>query len=477
VYNSAVTYTVTLNVVGNLFITAANTTFTYEIGTASMTLPVNLSSLPTGTSFTVTTTGNLVSSVTSGTTPSTPNITVNTATVTTAGPQSGSVSVSVSNSVLNCPAALVVGANCVATLPFTINAHHQYSPLTVGNGSGVVGAPNAPAVAGTGSQTVTYAYGSSQTTPLSIPISITNTSENTSVALTYSAITYAGGASNWLTLTSPPSSVNNSGATLVATTYNPAVTNIAPGIYTASFTVSGTDGGVYNSAVTYTVTLSVQGSLTATATNTTFTYVIGTASGVLPINIATIPAGLPFTITSTSNLAPSLTSGTTPNTPPIAVNGNAVTAPGQFAGSVTVNVLASVLNCASPVTVNNQSVCSVTIPFTINAQSSFFQGETVVGDGFFNLPFFGTYAFFPGNTAIYHTTLGEELIFPNTDSSRGIYFYDQNSGHIWYTNPSVYPNIYDFNLGSWLFYFTNTGNGKVGTRSFYNYATGKFIFE
>ena len=477
VYNSAVTYTVTLNVVGNLFITAANTTFTYEIGTTSMTLPVNLSSLPTGTAFTVTTSGNLLSSVSSGTTPSTPNISVNTATVTTAGTAiPASVSVSVPNTVLNCPAALVVGPNCVATLAFTINAHHQYTPLTVGNGSGAVGAANAVAVPGTGGQTVTYAYGSSQTTPLNIPISIGNTTENTSIALSYSGITYSAGASNWANLATAPSSVNNSGTTLVVGLYNPATTNIAPGIYTAKFTVSGTDGGVYNSAVTYTITLSVQGSLSVTAANTTFTYVVGTASGVLPINITSVPAGLAFTITTDSDLAPSLTSGTTPNSPPIAVNGNAITAAGVLTGNVTVSILASILNCASPVTVNNQSVCTATIPFTINVHSSFFQGETVVGGGFYNLPFFGEYAYFPGNTAIYHTTLGEELIFPNTDSSRGIYFYDQDSGHIWYTNPATYPYIYDFNLNAWLFYFTNSGNGKVGTRSFYNFATGKFIF-
>ena len=53
-----------------------------------------------------------------------------------------------------------------------------------------------------------------------------------------------------------------------------------------TFTVTETDGNVpttYTSAVTYTVTLNVNGSLSATAANSMFTYVIGTNSNDLPL--------------------------------------------------------------------------------------------------------------------------------------------------------------------------------------------------
>jgi len=351
--------------------------------------------------------------------------------------------------------------------------------LTVGGGTGTMGTVASPGTPGTAGQTVTYNYGSANPAALSIAESVTSTPDNPTLPLTYSAVTYSAGATGWLTLTTAPATINNSGATLVAS-INPTSPVIAPGSYTATFTTTATDGNVpatYTASVTYTVTLNVVGSLTATAANSLFTYVIGTNSVDLPLVITSQPSGVTFNITTSTNLASSIPTGATPNTPQITVNGVNVTTPGQATGSITVSVANSALNCpAAQVTGAN---CTVTVPFNINVHSSFFTGESPIsgGGGFFNLPFFGTYAYFPSQLAIYHTTLGEELLFTNTDASHGIYFYDVDSGHIWYTNPSDYPNIYDFNLGTWLFYETKTGNGSAGTRQFYNYTTGKFIFE
>jgi hypothetical protein len=379
-------------------------------------------------------------------------------------------------------------APAVTTVTLTVLAPPA---LTVGGATGPAGTPG---TAATGGQTVTYNYGAANPAPLNIAESISPTFSNTypSIPLTYSAITYSAGATGWLSLaTAATTPITGAGATLVATINAAGPPPIAPGTYTATFTVTATDAGVlptYTSSVTYTVTLNVVGSLSATSANSTFTYVIGTSSTDLPLVITSQPAGVTFTIATTANLAASIMTGSTPNTPEITVNGAALltasSTPGQFneslgilTGSVTVSVLNSLVNCPAAQVSGTPAVCTVTIPYTINVHPSFFQGETSIGGGFYTLPGFGTYAYYPSLTAIYHTTLGEESIFPVTDSTRGIYFFDFDSAHIWYTNPAVYPNVYDFTLGTWLFYETASGNGTKGSRQFYNYTTKAFFFQ
>jgi hypothetical protein len=271
---------------------------------------------------------------------------------------------------------------------------------------------------------------------------------------------------------------------------NPTSPVIAPGTYTAAFTTTATDGnvpGTYTASVTYTVTLNVVGSLTATAANSLFTYVIGTSSTDLPLVIASQPSGVIFNITTSTNLASSIPTGATPNTPQITVNGTVLTSPvsgspglfnaslGVLNGSITVTALNSALNCpaAQVSTVGSLVVCSVTVPFTLDVHDAFFQGETSVGGGFYNLPNtltttgFGTYAYFANQTSIFHTTLGILSVFPYTDATRGVYLTDQATGDIWYTSPTLFPYIYDFTAGEWLQY-SGTGGAAKGTRVFTN---------
>ncbi len=346
--------------------------------------------------------------------------------------------------------------------------------LTVGAATGVVGTPGTAATTG---QTVNYNYGAANPTVAPITMSVTNTTENPTLPLTYSAITYSAGATGWLTLTSPPATINNTGATLNAT-INATSPVIAPGAYTATFTVTETDGNVpttYTSAVTYTVTLNVFGTLSATAANNLFTYVVGTASADLPMAITSVPSGVNFTVTTSANLASSVQTGTTPNTPQITVNGAVVTTPGQATGTITVTAAQSALNCQASATVTvSGGLCSVQVPFNINVHPSFFQGEVSVGSGFYYLGFFGYYSYTANQLFIYHTTLGFEAIL-GTAANGGIYFWDNDSGDTLYTSPSLYPYMYDFNAGAWLYYFTNTGNGTKGSRSFYNFTTKTFI--
>jgi len=375
----------------------------------------------------------------------------------------------------------------VTTVTLTVLAPPS---LTVG---GVTGAPGTPGTAATGGQTVTYNYGAANPAALSIAESISPTASNTypSIPLTYSAITYSNGATGWLTLTTAPATITGAGATLVASVNPTGPPAVAPGTYTATFTVTATDAGVaptYTSVVTYTVTLNVVGSLSATSANSTFTYVIGTSSNDLPLVIASQPPGVTFNITTSANLAASIMTGTTPQTPEITVNGAAlITAsatPGQFnetlgivTGRVTVSVLNSLVNCPAAQVSGTPALCTVTIPYTINVHPSFFQGETAIGGGFYTLPGFGTYTYLTGLNVIYHTQLGQLGLIPVTDASRGIYFYDFITTHTWYTNPADFPYIYDFAFPSWLYYYVGSGNGTAGSRSFYEFLTSKIIFE
>jgi hypothetical protein len=360
---------------------------------------------------------------------------------------------------------------------------------------GTVATPGTPGTAG---QTVTYNYGSPNPSPLSIAESVTNTPDNPTLPVAYSAVTYSAGATGWLTLTTAPATINNSGATLVLGV-NPTTPVIAPGTYTATFTATATDGNVpatYTASVTYTVTLNVVGSLSATAANSLFTYVIGTASNDLPLVITSQPAGVTFNISTTSNLAASIMTGSTPNTPQITVNGTvlltASSTPGMFneslgvlTGSVTVSVLNSLLNCPAAQVSGTPALCTVTIPYTLDVHPSFFQGETSVGGGFYSLPGFGTYAYFPSQTAIYHLTLGIESFFSVTDANKGLYMTDQATQQIWYTTPTVFPYIYDFGtqavpLQEWMQY-SGVGSATIGTRVFtntftYNPATMTYVY-
>jgi hypothetical protein len=357
--------------------------------------------------------------------------------------------------------------------------------LTVGPATATPGVPGTPVAAAP--PAIQYNYGAAAPAPVTIPVTLSSTTEPLTEPLTYSAITYSAGATGWATLTTAPTSVDNTGAgTSVVVTLNPLTPVIAPGTYTATFTVTATDVNVpytaaapATSVVTYTVTLNVVGSLSATAANSLFTYDIGGSSSNLPLVITSVPSGANFSVTTSANLASTTMSGATPNTPQISVNGVNVATPGQATGTITVSVLNSELNCpaAQVSTVAGQVVCTVSVPFNINVHSSFFQGETSIGGGFWNLPFFGTYAYFPNQLEIYHTTLGEELLFTTTDANRGIYMVDVPSGDIWYTSPSLYPYFYDFTANAWLYYYTNTGNGTKGSRSFYNFTTKTFMFK
>jgi len=116
------------------------------------------------------------------------------------------------------------------------------------------------------------------------------------------------------------------------------------------------------------------------------------------------------------------------------------------------------------------------------AHPAFFSGEiSVSSDGWTYLQFgngtlFGYYTngSFPW---IYHQDLGWEY-FLSPGSGAEAYFYDAASQHIWYTNPTIFPYLYDFNLKAWLYYFIDTaepGHYSANPRYFANMTTGQIF--
>jgi hypothetical protein len=71
--------------------------------------------------------------------------------------------------------------------------------------------------------------------------------------------------------------------------------------------------------------------------------------------------------------------------------------------------------------------------------------------------------------SLYHYDMGFEYVIPANDAYGDVYFYDFQSGHWWYTGPSLFQNIYDFTLGAWIYYFpdpSNPGHYTTNPRKF-----------
>lgn len=114
--------------------------------------------------------------------------------------------------------------------------------------------------------------------------------------------------------------------------------------------------------------------------------------------------------------------------------------------------------------------------------SQFLFGQQTTTNGGYYLQFTNGNAFgFFAITAsgwVNHADLGYEYLVPANDQKNGIYLYDWDSTTYWYTNPSVFPFLFDFTLGAWLYYYPDTNNPGHYTsnpRRFYDYATQQDI--
>ncbi len=111
---------------------------------------------------------------------------------------------------------------------------------------------------------------------------------------------------------------------------------------------------------------------------------------------------------------------------------------------------------------------------------AFFAGEDFLSGTAYYLQFpdsslFGYYEYL-SSSILYHFERGYEAFISGAGGS--IYFYDFGSGHWWYTSPSLFPTVYDFTLGTWIYYFPDTKNAghySTNPRYFSNLTTGKIF--
>jgi hypothetical protein len=74
---------------------------------------------------------------------------------------------------------------------------------------------------------------------------------------------------------------------------------------------------------------------------------------------------------------------------------------------------------------------------------------------------------------LYHETLGFMYYIDAKDGNGGAYLYDFVTNKWRYTSPTLYPYLYDFSAGAFVYYF----KGTASPRSFVNMSTNQFFFE
>jgi uncharacterized repeat protein (TIGR03803 family) len=126
----------------------------------------------------------------------------------------------------------------------------------------------------------------------------------------------------------------------------------------------------------------------------------------------------------------------------------------------------------------------LTLPPPAQTTPPFFTGQYYFGDNWYylgpqggNQYGFGYYMgyYFP---IIWHLDLGWEYYVDAGNANHGAYFYDFADNVFFYTEPGLFPNLYDFKLNAWLYCAPQTGQTdryQSNPRYFYNYSTGQWI--
>lgn len=105
--------------------------------------------------------------------------------------------------------------------------------------------------------------------------------------------------------------------------------------------------------------------------------------------------------------------------------------------------------------------------FCTYVPASFWTGALDLGSGWKWLAWFGYFSD-KENPWIYH--LEHHWLYPYGTSTNDLTFYDSAMGAFWWTSQAVYPNLYRFSDGAWLWYLEGSSN----PRWFYNYNTSSW---
>lgn len=121
--------------------------------------------------------------------------------------------------------------------------------------------------------------------------------------------------------------------------------------------------------------------------------------------------------------------------------------------------------------------------------AAFFNGETPLDGGWFWMDqagdtnhIFGEFTYSSASFPfIYHLDMGWEYFFDADNAQRGGYFYDFTDGAFFYTEPGLFPYLYDFKANSWMWYdplTVPTSDGHFYTsnpRWLFNFTTGMWV--
>lgn len=114
--------------------------------------------------------------------------------------------------------------------------------------------------------------------------------------------------------------------------------------------------------------------------------------------------------------------------------------------------------------------------------SAFFSGSASLGSENYYLAFPDGNVFGYYNTGfspyLYHYDAGFSYFIDANDSAGDAYLYDFTGNSFWFTGPTYWPYVYDFNLNSWLYYFPNASDKTHYTtnpRYFYNFSANAII--
>lgn len=117
--------------------------------------------------------------------------------------------------------------------------------------------------------------------------------------------------------------------------------------------------------------------------------------------------------------------------------------------------------------------------YSLITSASFLQGS-IMSDAVQLFP--GTYRSWVGNFSkagdtgwVYHHQHGWLLEAPVDGDGSASYLYDPRLGGWLYTSASVYPHIYGYPLGNWLYYFEDITGTFDLPRVFFNYASKDFV--
>ena len=110
----------------------------------------------------------------------------------------------------------------------------------------------------------------------------------------------------------------------------------------------------------------------------------------------------------------------------------------------------------------------------------FFNSQSYVSNSVESLQFAGGVNFGYYSTSnfpwVYHQDLGLVYYTAANDGKGGVYLKDSATATTWYTNPNVWPQLYDGVLKAWIYYYPDTtrpGHYTGNPRTFRHIASGR----